>query len=110
MLEITMDEIEKMETEIVDEMEYEKTRSKYQIKSIPPKLHKVIVGEAARLIDAVTHKGGTEDEIKKAIYYLKICQDTYEYNLDYIRYRRENGIEEIAKKYGVVLWRWKKTA
>lgn len=109
MLESKVDEIKRKETEIVDEKEYEQIRNKYQIKVMTPRMHMVVVGEAARLVDTIANHGGTEEEVTKAIYYLRICEDTYEYNLDHIRYREENGIDKLARKYGITFWKWKRS-
>jgi hypothetical protein len=61
---------------------------------------RVITGGAIVLSKEVA-KNGTEEEFKKAIIYLKICMDVNKYSLDYRRFRDENGIKELANKYGI---------
>lgn len=73
-------------------------------------VYKLIVGEAIRLITTMNDRGATKDELTKAKYYLRVCIDSKKYNLNYIRYRQENGIEQLAAKYGINLRKWKKVA
>lgn len=65
--------------------------------------HRVIVGQAAKLVRTVVANGGTEEEVKAALKYLIVCIDVNKYLIDYTRYKQENGLVEIGEKYGVKL-------
>lgn len=91
---------------------YKQVLNKYRMKedAIPnmtPKIHKMLIGEADRFFWMLVEKGAAKEEIKKAARYLHICVDTLKHRLDYIRYREENGINQIAETYGFELRKWK---
>ena len=101
--------------DLLDEKKCDFIRKEYRSKKgeemdISNSFHKMLVGEAMRMVSAMKDYGATKEELTEALYYLRVCMDSMKYRMDYIRYREENGIEQLAAKYGIKLRKWKKVA
>ena len=62
--------------------------------------HRIITGRATILAKEVL-QNGTENELKQALTYLKVCIDVNTHLLDYKKFRDDNAIIELGKKFGV---------
>lgn len=96
-------ELLNMRKEVVNEEEYNKIVEKYKMDEIDPRLterrHRIITGEAAKLAQHVIWNGGTKDEVKTAILNTMISMDAKKYNLDWAKWKRDNGICLLVRKY-----------
>lgn len=83
--------------------EYQQLRKRYEMhprKYMSETHHRKVSTEAANLAKAVIAHGGTRDEAELALKHLYICMDAEKYGLDWLRFRKENGIRELCRKYG----------
>lgn len=107
-------EVQEMKNNLVDRKAYELIRMGYLLPDSDPGistyLHRVITGEAVRLVWFMMKNRADEEELVKAVYYLCICEDAFKHRLDYIRYRKDHGIEQLSEKYGIKLATWKKVS
>lgn len=98
-----LNEMLKMRKEVVDEKEYTDIRDRYKMDEIDSKFterrHRIITGEAVKLANLVIKNGGTKDEVKKAIINLMICMDSMKYKLDWARWKRDNNMCLLIRKY-----------
>lgn len=70
-------------------------------KDFKPGSHIAICTRAKALAESVFVLSGTEEDVHKALEYLVVCLDCEKYCLDYKKYREDNCIRELEKKYGV---------
>jgi len=96
-------ELLRMRKEVVSEEEYKGITEKYRMDEIDPKFtdrkHKIITGRAAKLAQMVIWKGGSKAEVKTAILNTMICMDAMKHKLDWARWKRDNDIALLARKY-----------
>lgn len=57
------------------------------------------MGQVSNLITDMTLKNASDSEIARAVKHSMVVIDTEKHNLDYKRSERENGINELRKKY-----------
>lgn len=61
--------------------------------------YRMITGRAAKLYKRMLDGGATEQELYLARKNLLVCIDSEKHRLDYEAFRKDNGIEELEKKY-----------
>lgn len=114
MQKVDAKEVQKMKNDLVDRKAYELIREGYLLPENAPfitdHLHRLITGEAARLLWSIMRSNGGYEDLASAAYYLCICEDTLKHHLDHTRYRQIHRIEQLAEKYGVHLTSWKKAS
>ena len=97
-------ELLQMAKNIISEDTLADIREKYRIQNTERGLshtwHKIIVGRSRNLAREVIHNGGTPAEVRLALQYMLVCIDANKHQLDYMKFRQENGIVELAEKYG----------
>lgn len=91
--------------EMIPEDEWIRILEKYELqdglkKRIKEHWHRVITGKAVALAREII-QNGTQEELKQALIYLKVCIDANKHMLDYKRFGKENDIEALGNKYGV---------
>lgn len=96
-------ELIKTKREVISDEEYKAIIEKYKMDHADPRLtenaHRIIVGRAAKLLEAVIWNGGTEDEVKIAVINTMICMDSVKHKLDWERWKLENGTPALIEKY-----------
>ena len=96
--------IKRLESEFT-EKEKNDIRAKYHCpgvtKSFKPRTHIMLCSRAHSLAESVFVLGGTKKELHKVLEYLMICLDCEKYSLDCKKYRENNNIRELEKKYQV---------
>lgn len=90
--------------ELVTDEEWNDILSRYRIRknwkaAVSENWHRVIVGSASKLANAVVEKGGTAAEVKLAVTYFRVCMDANKHLLDYTKFEQENGVVELYEKY-----------
>ena len=70
-------------------------------KDFKPRSHIALCVRAKALAESVFVLGGTKKDIHKALEYLIICLDCEKYRLDYRKYRKDNNIRDLEKKYSI---------
>lgn len=97
--------IMKSREDYVSEEEYAEIKKKYKItdprRLCGHKLHCEICEEASKLATNVIYDGRTKDEVILIIKYLMVCMDAEKHQLDWLKFRIDNGIPELSQKYGV---------
>lgn len=92
-----------LQKEVVSNQEYEEIIQKYKMDKPNTKFtdskHKIIVGAASSLLFGVINGGGTAEEVKTAIINSMVCMDAKKHNLDWAKWKRDNNISELIKKY-----------
>ena len=92
--------------EIWDDGELEEVHQKYRNDELPPMLphwHKILVGRAHHLIRLMMENGATKEELIRALKYFVVCMDAEKYRLDIPRYKLDNGINGLRKKYADIV-------
>lgn len=99
---MTAEEVMNMTKEHFSEFERKDIIDLYRTTEQKPcteKMHSMLVGRAAILAEEVATKGGTDDELDRALEYLLVCIDSMKFNLDVNQCYRERKIEELFRKY-----------
>lgn len=83
--------------------EYIKIRDKYHINNlkrfVPLNTHRQIIESSITIAKSVVDGGGTDEEIKRACIFMRICFDARKHRLDFHRARKDLKIEELEQKY-----------
>jgi len=90
--------------EVINSEEYDKIRDKYKDPKqilLTPSGHRIITGHALELAKRVIKYGGTDDEVKLSIINLYICMDALKYQLNWGKFKRDNNINVLVRKYAV---------
>ena len=66
---------------------------------VKPRTHSLIVARAHNLVESVFARGGAEKDCRIALEYLLICLDCEKYHLNWKKYRVDNSISLLEKKY-----------
>ena len=83
--------------------EYLRFRDKYQVHNPKRRInittHRCLIGASVATAKKVIDNGGTDEEVKRACLYMKLCFDGRKYMLDCYRAKRDLKIEELESKY-----------
>ena len=96
------EDILNMACKLIQSEEYQRLRVQYEMhpkKYMSEAYHRRISTEAANLAKNVVNRGGTAEEVSLALKHLYVCMDAEKYGLDWLRFRKENGIAALAHKY-----------
>lgn len=108
-------ELLEMRKEVVSEEEYRTIREQYKMTEAQRKMYEtaevdinmtekrycLITKRAVKLAKVVISNGGSKDEVKRAIVNLMICMDAMKYDLDWGKWKRDNDIALLIRKYMV---------
>lgn len=100
---MNLKELLRMRKEVINEDDYKEILEKYKMDEIDPKFterqHRIITARAARLAHCVIMDGGAKNEVKTAILNLMICMDSMKHRLDWNKWKTDNGINLLTRKY-----------
>lgn len=68
-------------------------------KKLTPTGHRIIVGKAIKLVEAMIANGAMKDELDNALCYTKVAIDAFKYDLDYQRAAIDFSIKLYTNKY-----------
>lgn len=63
------------------------------------KAHNIVTGDAVKLARDVMRRGGTKEEVDLALTYLMLCINSHKHKLSVYKFRQENDIQNLRKKY-----------
>lgn len=96
-------ELREKSSKLISFDEYVKVKEKYHMRN--PKhyvneiTHRTILGQSIDIAKNVINKGGTEDEVKRACLYMRICIDARQFRLNHTAAKRDLKIEDLVQKY-----------
>ena len=83
--------------------EYLRMRAKYYVKNpkfvVEPDTHRRIMDGSIRTAKTVIDRGGTDDEVKRALLYMHVCVDSRLNRLNWHNARKDLHIDELVQKY-----------
>lgn len=92
--------------EILTIAEWEGIKAEYQFtqgysRAQSTNWHRIMVTDAVNFAIDVIDNGGTAEEIRNAIIYVRICVDAEKYSLGYIQFSKDHHFADVKEKYGL---------
>jgi hypothetical protein len=99
---MTNEDVLTMVKENIRDFERKDIIDRYRVVSKKPMtdiLHKTLIGRSAHLIQEMTLKGATKEELQRAIEYSMVCIDSKKHSLDVEDCYKDLKIKELLNKY-----------